>query len=344
VGAKSGREVRSAIGGGAKRSEKPVVQRFQEVLIMLDHLDDAAVEQKLMQLAHAERVIGADIISHLVEVQQRKLYAKAGYESLFMYCRIKLGFSRSTAYRRKAVVEKAVVFPEMIERLRDGRLQLCAAAAITTFLDVETAGELLEAVVGMSHADVETYLTKTWRPKSAAAKVVVTPCSNVETLKLGQPADVVETKTPEPAKRTVIKPLTETACRVSVTLNDKTLASLKRAKEILGNKSDDDILSQALDLLLAKIAPERRHARREGTKVNARSRRGSQSTRDQVMTAGNCQCAYVAADGTRCRARTFLEIDHIKPWGLGGISTPENLRPMCRTHNQLLARQAFGAH
>ncbi|MBI3016565.1 MAG: HNH endonuclease [Deltaproteobacteria bacterium] len=34
-------------------------------------------------------------------------------------------------------------------------------------------------------------------------------------------------------------------------------------------------------------------------------------------------------------------IDHIHPWSLGGDSTPENLRLLCRTHNQWRAEKTF---
>ena len=44
----------------------------------------------------------------------------------------------------------------------------------------------------------------------------------------------------------------------------------------------------------------------------------------------------------RCTSRAFLEIDHVQPWARGGLDTLENLRWLCRAHNQLLAEEAFG--
>ncbi len=37
-----------------------------------------------------------------------------------------------------------------------------------------------------------------------------------------------------------------------------------------------------------------------------------------------------------------LEIDHIKPFSVGGLATQENLRLRCRSHNQLAAINVFG--
>ena len=93
-------------------------------------LGDSDLERSLMARAQAEREANADIILHLLVVKERKLYAPKGYDSLFAYCTGRLGFSRSTAYRRKAVVDKAADFPALIDRLKDGRLQLCAAAIL----------------------------------------------------------------------------------------------------------------------------------------------------------------------------------------------------------------------
>lgn len=45
---------------------------------------------------------------------------------------------------------------------------------------------------------------------------------------------------------------------------------------------------------------------------------------------------------TRCATSHGLQIDHLKPLSLGGSTTLENLRLLCRTHNQLAAIRHFG--
>ena len=56
---------------------------------------------------------------------------------------------------------------------------------------------------------------------------------------------------------------------------------------------------------------------------------------------GGC-CAWIAGDGTRCGSRWQLELDHIVPVALGGLSILANLRLLCRQHNLLHAEQVFG--
>jgi 5-methylcytosine-specific restriction endonuclease McrA len=48
---------------------------------------------------------------------------------------------------------------------------------------------------------------------------------------------------------------------------------------------------------------------------------------------GSCEHADPTT-GNRCGARYMLEIDHEKPFALGGAHTTENLRLYCRAHNQ----------
>ena len=51
----------------------------------------------------------------------------------------------------------------------------------------------------------------------------------------------------------------------------------------------------------------------------------------------------MSESGRRCEARKRLECDHIVPVAKGGRTTLENLRLVCRSHNQHLAERELGA-
>ncbi|HEY3665177.1 MAG TPA: HNH endonuclease signature motif containing protein [Polyangiaceae bacterium] len=74
-----------------------------------------------------------------------------------------------------------------------------------------------------------------------------------------------------------------------------------------------------------------------------RSRYVSGAVRRAVYLRDDAQCSFVAPDGRRCDARALLELDHAKPWGKLGDSEVDNIRLRCRAHNQLHARECFGA-
>jgi hypothetical protein len=74
-----------------------------------------------------------------------------------------------------------------------------------------------------------------------------------------------------------------------------------------------------------------------------RSRYIPASVRRRVYQMSGGQCCYVnAANGHRCAERRYLEVDHIKPYALGGQHDVENLQILCRAHNMMRARETYG--
>ena len=57
----------------------------------------------------------------------------------------------------------------------------------------------------------------------------------------------------------------------------------------------------------------------------------------------NAQCTNVDESGKRCPETRMLEVDHIVPVCRGGDNSFENLRLLCRSHNQHAARELLGA-
>ncbi|MBI3018257.1 MAG: HNH endonuclease, partial [Deltaproteobacteria bacterium] len=52
-------------------------------------------------------------------------------------------------------------------------------------------------------------------------------------------------------------------------------------------------------------------------------------------------CSYTSPEGKKCAEKNFLELDHVQPWSLGGSTTADNLRLLCRTHNQWRSQKTF---
>jgi hypothetical protein len=84
-----------------------------------------------------------------------------------------------------------------------------------------------------------------------------------------------------------------------------------------------------------------RNSRRDDAEVRI-SRYVPAEVRRVVWWRDEGRCTYVDAEGNRCKERRFLEIDHRFPYAIGGASTIENCRLMCRCHNGLGAEQVFG--
>jgi hypothetical protein len=56
--------------------------------------------------------------------------------------------------------------------------------------------------------------------------------------------------------------------------------------------------------------------------------------RREVWERDGAQCSFVSAAGRRCGETGFLEYDHIVPFAQGGAATVDNIRLLCRAHNQ----------
>jgi 5-methylcytosine-specific restriction endonuclease McrA len=64
--------------------------------------------------------------------------------------------------------------------------------------------------------------------------------------------------------------------------------------------------------------------------------------RDHFARSGH-RCEFVdPTTKRRCEATHFLELDHVKPLAFGGTTTRDNLRVLCRAHNQWHALKSFG--
>jgi hypothetical protein len=149
------------------------------------------------------------------------------------------------------------------------------------------------------------------------------------------------------AKPMTIEPLTADLSRLHVTVSRRFLAKLEAARAALSHSrpgaTAEDILEAGLELVLAKDAKKKalvekpRKTTREVTSdvVPAAVRR------EVWRRAGEC-CEWPVETGGVCGSTLRLELDHIVPRALGGPSTVDNLRVVCRVHNDYAARGVFG--
>jgi len=120
------------------------------------------------------------------------------------------------------------------------------------------------------------------------------------------------------------------ATRRTETLRVRKVARDRRLSELRDRRTEKSLATSKVATGPAKCQSERP------------SRYIPADVRHAVTTRDGNRCSYVVPDGTRCRETRNLELDHIEPWALGGKSTFQNLRQVCRAHNQLYAERVFG--
>jgi 5-methylcytosine-specific restriction endonuclease McrA len=126
----------------------------------VSHLDDHVLLRDLATLVSQDRATTAALLAHIAEVDERKLYVRAAYSSMFLYCVRELRMSEDIAYRRIGVARTARRFPAIFPALADGRLNLITVLLLTPYLTQQTANDLLAEAANKSKAEIELLLAE----------------------------------------------------------------------------------------------------------------------------------------------------------------------------------------
>src|ERR1044071_6485727 len=126
----------------------------------LSHVSNDALLRDITTSVKQDRATTATMLAQIAEVDERKLFAGAGYESMFLYCVRELHMSEETAFRRIRVARTARQFPAIFSLLADGRLNLTAVLLLTPHLSPQTADELLAAAAQKTKPEIELLLAE----------------------------------------------------------------------------------------------------------------------------------------------------------------------------------------
>jgi hypothetical protein len=321
----------------------------------LSHLGDAALLQGFASLLACDRRTTAQLLAHIAEIDARHLYLRLGFESMQAYCVRQLHLSTDAAAKRLQVARLARELPVLFAAIADGRLHLKSARLLAPRLTRANAGDLIAAAAGKTASEVEIELANRFPQAEPlrfddgiAPQVVVTQAVGENAHAPGHADCSPAAIQIAPKVRTKIQPISPERFTLQVTLQGSTCNKLRRAQELLGHAvpSGDvaEVLDRALDVLVGQL--ERRkfgigsQGRRERPAATARCI--TVQTRSAVHERDEGTCTALKPDGWRCNSTEDLEYDHIVPVALGGKSTMENLRLVCRAHNQAAAEQVFG--
>lgn len=329
---------------------------------------DHVLLQELKSLVSQDRATTAALLAHLGECDARRLYLQQAYSSMHAYCVGHLRFSDDTAFKRIRVARAARRFPAILDAIADGRLNVSGVVLIAPLLTTENAATLLTEAANKTKAEIEL-LVATHAPRPDVPTVlepVKYPASSVAPgpVALSEPAALVAVMEPlalasapvappvpmppPPMPPARLRPLAPERFAFQVTLSQETRELMKEAQDAMGNavapQDYDTLLREAFKALIAR----KRHERFAETS-EPRACRGSNDTRyvpaaikREVFERDQGQCTFVSESGMRCACRRNLEYDHLKPVAKGGRTSAENLRLLCRAHNQFEAGRVLG--
>lgn len=318
-------------------------------------MPDAALLHSLKILARDERRNLPRILMRLAEVRRRDIAIKCGYNSLYDYCRRELRWSESESARRIQAAKAARDFPVLYPLLWCGRLTLSTVSILAPHLRADNHRALIKKALGKSLREVEA-LVADFSPRretherirplgTAAAMPEISARANATAPLFGE-----ATTAPLPAA-THATAAAPAPTRVQFTFTgDEALArDVERSRQLLRNKHPwcrlEDVFREAVASLLERLDPDRRPLprTRQPRAGAAPSRRIPERVKAAVWRRDGGACVFESRDGRRCGSRVFLEYDHVRPWARGGASDDAaNVRLLCRAHNLLQARRAFG--
>jgi hypothetical protein len=121
----------------------------------LKSLSDDELLRRLSALTRDSRRVEADLIAHIAEVDERRLYAREAAPSMFAYCTEVLHLSEPEAYLRIAVARASRQHPMLLTMLAEGRLHLSGIERLAPHLTPKNREALLKRAAHKSKRQIE---------------------------------------------------------------------------------------------------------------------------------------------------------------------------------------------
>lgn len=294
--------------------------RFNKGAILnLKSISDQDILNATKNLARTERNILNKILHHLKEIDRRRLYSQLKCKSLLHYCTQELNYSEDQAYRRIKAMKLLKEFPEIEEKIANGSLHLGHLTLASQMFRAEArAGQ------PRAHKSKFEVISAMENKNRREAEMTIRKMATVPLEQL------------KPESRRAIGNSIELRFTISHDLEQK----IEKVKGLWAHKCPHMTTAQLIEKFcdLAIVNHEKDLARAEirvAQSKSSASRSIPSNLRRQIWKRDNSKC-------TNCGSKYALQVDHIVPVAMGGDSSPENLRLLCRSCNQRSAINVFG--
>ena len=314
----------------------------------------------------------AILLTRIAEIDERRLYLDEGYPSMkaFLVHRMKLP-TENSAFKRLTAARAARKYPALLMALFSGRLHLRGVLTLAPNLTPANADELVAAASDKTCFELEVMLAQRFpRPDLperldviAAPILASVPTTPVGPLAPGRAFATIPNQSvhgcAEPvaplaaprveAPRPRIVPLAPQKFGFQFTGDQETRELFEEVRALLSHEAPSGDMARVFKEAL-KIAKAQLEKRKFATTDRPGQSRGCAGPRHipaavkrAVRERDQGRCAFISESGKRCGARHRLEYDHIEGVARGGKATVENLRLVCRAHNQHAAERIFGS-
>jgi hypothetical protein len=148
-------------------------------------VSDDELLRRLSELLCQSRRVEADIVAHIAEVEERRLYAREAVPSMFAWCTEVLRLSDYEAYLRITVARATRKHPTLLTMLREGRLHLSGIALLARHLTPENRDDILGRAAGMTHRQLKELAAELEPKPDAPSKIRKLPAPRAEAAPAG---------------------------------------------------------------------------------------------------------------------------------------------------------------
>ena len=319
------------------------------------HLTDDALVAEVQRLAGDARAATAGLIAHLAVLDERQLYLKAGFHSLFVYCLQVLRLSEHATYNRIEAMRAARAFPVIVDRLADGSVNLTTVRLLAPHLSAENHERLLREAAGKRTEEVKELIAGIAPRPDVAPSIRRLPVPPVPDPGPGSSPQTPSVgskplfKADGPQRPAVVAPLAPDSYEFRFTGRSSTRDKLRYAQDLLRHSlpSGDpgEIFDRSLTILIESLERQKFAATKAPRAARATARHSRHipaRVRRAVWRRDDGRCAFVGDAGRRCEARSLLEFHHRSPHAAIGPATVDNVSLRCAAHNRYEAEMYFG--
>ena len=359
----------------------------------IKNLSDQDLISNLKNLIQQERSLLTEILLHLREVEERRIFLTLGFSSLYEYVTQELGYNEAQAYRRIQAMRVLREVPEIEEKIDQGKLTLTQITQAQEYfrsekkkgvpLSQEEKQEVLNEIETKSTRETEKYFIKLSPELAAKDKTRLIDEERVEIKFVANQklleklnrfkvldahaqtnpdyADLFERlvdlalkqKDPELKRKNNskknVKATLEKRLENSTKENTKKSANVNEETHDLfseNNRKEPENKTHDLESKNSSLNKSSFQNKNSSPKLSAQTnpRSTPAQVKREVMARDQGACTYKSSiTGKICGSKYQVELDHVIPVALGGLSTVDNLRVLCRNHNMHEAVRIFGA-
>lgn len=315
--------------------------------------------QIFARTVRSERRITGRVLKQILKFEDNKYHVELGYHSLFDWLTRGHRYDEGSANRRISAARIMRDVPEVEQKLQEGKTTLTNLVKVQTIfrhagkLSREEKREVIERIEGQTTTQAAQTLFKMF-PEAASRvnqdrKVVVDEnqirvsynLTNEQAAILNHARELCSHAVPGGSEADFVTYLAS----YFVKREDPSVKAQSKRKDKPAT-TQTEASSFASKMASTNTVDSREvsyNSVESKTTAVASKQRVTIKVRNQVLAEDGRQCTYTdPVTGMRCNNRVRLEADHIQMRVHGGSNVRENLRCLCRVHNQFMAEKKLG--